>query len=63
MQGLRVDGMRTMTTGSNVIDKTQKLNNTRTNDCPQPTSFEKVEFTYLDVKTENGKIVQILGTS
>ena len=52
-----------MTTGSRIIDKTQQLNNTSTSDCPQPTSFEKVEFMYLDVKTKDGKIVQILGTS
>ena len=65
MRALKVEseGGHVMTTGSRIIDKTQQLNNTSTSDCPQPTSFEKVEFTYLDVKTKDGKIVQILGSS
>ena len=57
MQGLKVDGLPRFkfvqhdASGALVV-----------NECPQPETPVK-KFTFLDVATKNGKIVQILGTS
>ena len=57
VQGLKVDGLEGFkfvahdASGALVV-----------NECPQPEIPVK-KFTFLDVATKNGKIVQILGTS